>query len=175
MKNKKYHVAGVIFTSLLGTLLHFTYKLSEKNVFVGIFSAVNESVWEHLKLLFIPILIFSVIEYFCYGRDIKNFIPVKFLSMLLGIALITIIHYTYVGIIGRHFLVADSITFLIAILSAYFFSFKLLDTDYLKSKTAVSASIVGLLILISAFVLFTFVTPEIALFEDSTTGEYGIE
>ena len=40
-----------IFISVLGVLLHFTYEWSGDNAVVGLFSAVNESTWEHLKLL----------------------------------------------------------------------------------------------------------------------------
>lgn len=41
-----------IFISVLGVLLHFTYEWAGDNAVVGLFSAVNESTWEHLKLLF---------------------------------------------------------------------------------------------------------------------------
>ena len=54
MNLKKYTVAGILFTIALGTLLHFTYDISGNSDFVAIFSAVNESTWEHLKLLFFP-------------------------------------------------------------------------------------------------------------------------
>ena len=50
-----------IFISVLGVLLHFTYEWSGDNAVVGLFSAVNESTWEHLKLLFFPFLL-RVIE-----------------------------------------------------------------------------------------------------------------
>ena len=45
-----------IFISVLGVLLHFTYEWSGNNPIVGLFSATNESTWEHLKLLFFPML-----------------------------------------------------------------------------------------------------------------------
>ena len=49
-----FQLITIIFAIILGTLLHFTYKWSNKNMLVGAFSAVNESTWEHLKLLFFP-------------------------------------------------------------------------------------------------------------------------
>ena len=54
----------ILFSLVLGTLLHFTYEWSGENLFVGSFSAVNESVWEHLKLVFFPMLITTIIIYF---------------------------------------------------------------------------------------------------------------
>ena len=63
-KIKKIQIFSIIFTFILGTLLHFTYKLSGNNQLVGVFSAVNESTWEHLKLVFFPMLLTIIIGYF---------------------------------------------------------------------------------------------------------------
>jgi hypothetical protein len=97
MKLKRWHIVGAIVTLVLGTLLHFTFDWSGGNLFVGLFSAVNESVWEHLKLLAVPILLFAIIEYFAYGRAYDNFIPAKLLSVLAGMLTIVVFFYTYTG------------------------------------------------------------------------------
>ena len=47
-----YELVGMVFIILLGSMSHFTFELSGFNPIVGAFSAVNESVWEHLKLGF---------------------------------------------------------------------------------------------------------------------------
>lgn len=52
-----------IFISILGVLLHFTYEWSGDNPAIGLFSAVNESTWEHLKLIFFPMLLLTMIEF----------------------------------------------------------------------------------------------------------------
>ena len=54
-KIKNYQIFSVIFIFILGTLLHFTYDLSNGNQIIATFSSINESVWEHLKLLYFPI------------------------------------------------------------------------------------------------------------------------
>ena len=51
------------FISILGVLLHFTYEWSNDNPAVGLFSAVNESTWEHLKLIFFPMLLLTTMEF----------------------------------------------------------------------------------------------------------------
>ena len=51
---KTYAILGFIFVAALGTLLHFTFEWSNQNRIVAFFSAVNESMWEHLKLLVFP-------------------------------------------------------------------------------------------------------------------------
>jgi hypothetical protein len=44
-----YKLVGIVFIIIIGSLLHFTFELSGHQA-IGVFSAVNESVWEHLKL-----------------------------------------------------------------------------------------------------------------------------
>lgn len=59
----KYQIFSAVFAIILGTILHFTYEWSGNNNLVGIFSSVNESTWEHLKLAFYPMLITSIIRF----------------------------------------------------------------------------------------------------------------
>ena len=171
---KRWQIAGAIFTLIAGTLLHFTYEWSGENPLVGIFSAVNESTWEHLKLLFIPFLLFSIFEYFTYGKQIHNFIPVKVLSIILGMSTIIVAFYTYVGIIGKNFLWADISTFILGILVAYWFSFRFLHTEFLSSAWAIRFGWIGLFLIILSFIVFTFNPPHIGLFLDPVSVTYGI-
>ena len=53
---------GFVFTVVLGTILHFLYDLTNQSVLVAPFSAVNESTFEHMKLMYFPMLIFSLIQ-----------------------------------------------------------------------------------------------------------------
>ena len=85
---------------MLGTLLHFTYDLSGGNKIVGAFSAVNESTWEHLKLIFFPMILFSVFEYFLAKDKGNCFISSKVLGTISGMILIVALFYTLTGITG---------------------------------------------------------------------------
>ena len=171
---KKMHIIGVIFVIAVGTLLHFVYEWSGENNIAAVFSAVNESTWEHLKMLFYPMLVFAIAEYFIYGNNLANFVPVKVLSILLGMLTTITLFYTYTGIIGKNYLTLSILTFVLSILVAYIFSYRNLKsgTKY-KSKTAVITGYVLLVILIICFVIFTFSPPQIGLFYDPSTGGYG--
>lgn len=60
MKNDKlmkFELFSVIFAMLFGTLLHFLFEWSGNNYIIASFSAINESTWEHLKLVFFPMFI----------------------------------------------------------------------------------------------------------------------
>lgn len=151
--------------AVLGTLLHFTYQWSGYNPIVGLFSAVSESTWEHLKLLAIPMLLFLLPEYLLYGKEYPNFIPVRFLSILIGMAVIVTSFYTYTGIVGTNFLWADIGTFLLGIFSALLFTLKMLPTRHFSSQRARLLSYLGILLLVFCFFLFTFYPPKLALFQ----------
>ena len=73
MNIKKWQIFASIFCLILGTILHFTYEWFNYNVIVGLFSTINESVWEHLKLLFYPMFFISIIGYFKIGRKLCNY------------------------------------------------------------------------------------------------------
>lgn len=166
MDIKKWQIAGALFTLILGTILHFTYNWSGKNPVIGIFSAVNESIWEHLKLLAFPMLFFSILEFFAYGKNMTNFVPVKILSILAGMLAIVFLFYTYTGIIGRNYLIADILIFIIGVFLAYLISYRLLQTTLFSSCLVVIAGWLGLTALVTLFALFTYTPPRLGLFRD---------
>ena len=91
---------GFALTSLGGTLLHFLYEWSGGSVLLAPFSGVNESTWEHMKLLFFPMLIFAVIEGLFF-REWQGFWWMKLYGILFGLMLIPVLFYSYNGVIGK--------------------------------------------------------------------------
>src|SRR5665647_1325818 len=89
----KWEMWGILFIFLIGATFHFIFELSGKNTIVGLFGAVNESVWEHIKIGFWPAFIWAIIEFFIWGRKIKNFLIAKGVSFVLIGVLITGIYY----------------------------------------------------------------------------------
>lgn len=173
MKFNKWQIYGFFFTILFGTLLHFVYGWSGQNEIVGIFAPVNESTWEHLKLLFMPMLAFTIFELFTYGKMIPCLLTIRFLSILVGIVTIIVTFYTYTGIIGENFLPADIATFILGIFAAYCFSFRRLQKrdSFRKMRRF---GLIGMVVLLICFVFFTFSPPHLGLFQDPITKSYGI-
>jgi len=123
---KSWHIIGIFFTLILGTLLHFTYKWSGNNPAVGFFSPVNESTIEHLKMIFVPFFLFSILEYITYGKDISSFVLTKALSVSIGMIIIVVAFYLYTWIFGTNFIWMDIAIFVLGIVIAYFVSYRLL-------------------------------------------------
>lgn len=103
----KLNLFHFIFISILGVLLHFTYEWSGDNPAVGLFSAVNESTWEHLKLIFFPMLLLTMIEFLWSHIQEKplpeNYLPARTIGILSGMAFIVVVFYTLNGVLGRNY------------------------------------------------------------------------
>jgi hypothetical protein len=161
---------GILFVIIVGTLLHFTYAASGKNRVVGLFAPVNESTWEHLKMLFFPMLLYSVMEYFAFGKFVDSFIGAKTVGVVAGMFAIIVIFYSYTGILGKNFLFADILTFVIGVLIAFAVGLAIMKNDW--SFTAFSIVLLALLVL--CFFVSTFWPPKIGLFIDPVTKSYGV-
>lgn len=167
-----WQLMGFAVTSLGGTLLHFLYELTGGAVWVAPFSGVNESTWEHMKLLFWPMFVYALIQSFFF-KDVKSFWCVKLKGTLLGLILIPVLFYTYNGVIGRSPDWINIAIFFISAAVAYIY-----ETRQFK-KTGESCrwqrlSFALLCIIAVLFAVFTFATPEIGIFKDPITGTYGI-
>ena len=161
-------------TILLGTLLHFTYEWFAKSPIVGAFSAVNESTFEHLKLLITPMVLFGVIGWLRHRHSFENIFPALFFSILIGMLTITAFFYTYTGIIGTNFMVLDIFSFILGVFVSYFVLFRIIESERFTSSSANVFAAIGVFAIVAAMVFFTFYPPQIALFKDPMTGAFGI-
>ena len=167
-----WQLLGFSVTSFGGTILHFLYEWLGKAAWIAPLSGVNESTWEHMKLLFWPMLLFAVVQSFFF-RDREGFWCVKLRGILLGILLIPVIFYTYNGVFGKSPDWFNIAIFFVSAAIAYLYETRLFLTKKpccLSPKIALA--ILGALAL--CFVVFTFLTPKIGIFKDPLTGTYGI-
>ena len=172
MKIKRWQIITVIVCIILGILLHFTFEWSGKNKIVGLFSAINESTWEHLKLIFYPMILMGILGYFVIGRKSNNYWLAQAMGIVTAKVFTIIFFYTYTGIIGTNFAWLNIATFVIAIILGGVVMYKILVSQ--KYYDAEMVSRIFLIILLLSFILYTFNPPQIALFQNPLTGEYGI-
>jgi hypothetical protein len=157
---------------LLGSMLHFTFELSSNNPMVGIFSAVNESVWEHLKIAFWPSFLYLIFEYHYLNKRVDNFFFAKVIGVCSIILIIPVIFYSYTVFFEEN-LIIDIGSFIFAIIIGQIISYKLFMFKKVSS-TLELISLIALVILALAFVVFTFYPPQVQLFQDPVTGGYGL-
>ena len=163
---------GFGVTALGGTLLHFLYEWLDGAIWIAPFAGVNESTWEHMKLLFWPMLLFALIERFFF-RKREDFWCVKARGILLGLILIPVIFYTYNGVLGKS---PDWINIAIFFLSAaiaYIYEARLLQGERAACKSQKTA-VAFLALFALCFIVFTFAAPKLPLFQDPLSKGYGI-
>ena len=170
-----WQLAGFFFTGSSGAVLHFLYDWSGKNGLVAAFSAVNESTWEHMKLLFFPMLLFSSVEYLFWGERIPNFWFTKAVGTLVGLALIPALFYTWNGVFGSSPHWVNIGIFFVAAAAVYVLECRLFGSGKGRGRFLQGVSLLLLLVLTLAFILWTYAPPDLPLFRDPVTGGYGIE
>ena len=167
-----WQLMGFAITSLGGTLLHFLYDWTKESLLVAPFSGVNESTWEHMKLLFWPMLLFAIVQSFFF-RDRNNFWCVILRGTLLGLVLIPVLFYTYNGAIGKSPDWLNIAIFFVSAAVAYIYETRLFNSNKASCKSPKRA-LGALCVIALLFVLFTFATPKLGIFKDPLTGTYGI-
>ena len=162
-----------MFVLIVGSFLHFLFELSGYFYPVGAIAAVNESVWEHLKLGFWPIIFFIPIEYKFIKEKINNFMLAKMIAAYTVPASIIILFYSYTAILGTHLLIMDMLIFILAIVIGHVLSYKILISSE-QPNVVSKISLILIIFLAFIFVLFTYLPPKLPIFQDSLTGKYGI-
>ena len=167
-----WQLLGFGVTALGGTLLHFLYDWLGEAVWVAPFSGVNESTWEHMKLLFWPMFIFAIVQSFFF-RDRENFWCIKLRGILLGLSLIPILFYTYNGVIGKSPDWINITIFFVSAAAVYIYETRKFNMNNVICKSP-KLAVALLCITALLFIIFTFATPQINVFKDPISGTFGI-
>jgi hypothetical protein len=168
-----FEIVGTVFIVFIGSAFHFTYELSGKLAVVGAFSAVNESVWEHLKLAFWPSLIWLLIEYLPLKKLANNFLTAKTTGAYLMVVIIPIVFYSYTSITGKSIFAIDITTFIVAVVAGQVISYYLLTKNQF-TRTGDKFALVMLVVLGISFIVFTFYPLHMPIFQDPISRGYGI-
>ena len=169
----KWELIGIFIISLLGAILHFVFDWSGQWDPLGVIAAVNESVWEHFKIGFWPVLFYAIAEYPFLKSYTNNFLIAKAACVYVIPVTIAIVFYSYTYVFGQEILLVDILIFVIAIALGQLTSYKILSSSRLpRWLDFVGLSLIILLAV--AFAAFTFYPPHIPLFQDATSGGYGI-
>lgn len=171
---KFYVVMGAVFVLITGTLSHFVYGWSGENPVAGLFFPVNESTWEHMKLVFFPTLIYGLFLYNKMWEDapcIRSAVPA---AILAGTASVPVLFYTYSGILGRDYFILDIAVFILSVLIAFFVLWRIARRDSASpvcQKTAGSLLNAAVILITVLFILFSYDPPGLGIFAEpvSTT------
>lgn len=163
---KRYTIIGIIFVLVIGTLSHFLYDWTGNNHIVGLFTPINESIWEHMKLLFFPMLLYSLIMILKFHPKYLCIAPALCFGILIGTFLIPLFYYTYTSILGNNVFILDISIFILSITIAFWISYKFTLSCHLESYT--SLLYIMVCILLVCFLLFTYSHPNTIIFQEPT-------
>ena len=172
---KNTSIVSFIIVTVLGFLLHFAFEYSGKNTVLAAFVPVNESIWEHLKLVLFPSILISIYEYFKYGKNYQSFLASKTYSIIIGMFFVVVAYYTFTGVTGKDAAYVNIAIYVLSIIIVTALTYYLTIKNPFKFNE--SQGVIGLTVLtalIILFVYFTFNPPQIELFRDPVTDDFGI-
>lgn len=172
MDLKKVKIVSIFGMFILCFLTHFLYNFFPNTLF-SIFFPVNESIWEHMKMMTSSILIWSILEYFLYKKfrvNHNNFILSLFLEVCLSIIIFLIIYLPIYHFTGSIFVLNLIVLFIslyfVNIISYYILALRDLHKELL--------GIVGIILIYIIFGILTYNPPFNYIFFDKMENKYGI-
>lgn len=168
----KWEIIGIAFIIIAGSVLHFAFEWSGEWQPLAVIAAVNESVWEHLKLGFWPALVYGAIEYKYLRRYFGSFPIAKAVGIAFIPIAIIVLFYSYTAFM-EDTLAADIGVFVVAIVIGQITSYRMLGAHSLP-KWINKLGIALIIAMAIAFGMLSYYAPHLAIFQDPITGKYGL-
>lgn len=173
MNLKKIKISTLIITFILTFVCHFMYEWFP-NLLTSIFFPVNESIWEHMKMLYTAILIGGLIEQLIIKKFklyTNNNLLTLFIKSIISIPIFLIIYLPLYSFLGDNMILNISVM-IITLIIVEILSYYLLKAKELNFKNLLSALIIIITYLV--FSILTFYPPKNELFYDKQDNKYGI-
>ena len=164
-------IVSIIIISLIGTLSHFLYDISNHNKFIGLFSAVNESTWEHIKIALTPTLLWSLVDAIKYGSK-QNYFLAKFTSLAVIIVLMPLLFYGYQLFTKKDIAIFDILIFYIVITASQLIFYYIINMSNVNN-TIKYLSLIGIFIIFAGYLIHTTLPGKGFIFKDPITNNYG--
>lgn len=162
---RKSEIIGCLFVWIMGTLFHFVYDWTNQNQLVGLFTPINESVWEHLKLLFFPYIFYIIFQYFYVGKQYSSYFTAKLLGILCGMVFVVIGFYLTLAIVGKPVTWIDVMLFFVGVLVSYLVSYQFMIRNDMSDAVEV-ISFISILTIMILFWGFTYNPPDFSIFQE---------
>ncbi|SCJ90694.1 Uncharacterised protein [uncultured Eubacterium sp.] len=159
-------IYGMLFTVIIGILLHFTYVWSDRSPFIAVVAPVDGSVFQQLKLLYTPYMLWALIEYEHYGQFTKNFIPVKAVTLFAGMMVLILLLYLSAKVLRRNVPWIDLTVFMLSTLAVFYTDYHLTESGLSVMPAATLSGSLLLFLIAMAMSVFTFYPPDHPLFSD---------
>lgn len=157
--------------------IHFLYILTGEIHIIGSIVPVNESIFEHFKLVTFPLILWWSINYYILRKNIyidyKKWTLSTAVSMVITPVVITTFYYTYTGALGINSFIMDIFSLILALVIGQYLALHMYINARITNEKFY-LGIVTILLIIIFTVVFTYNPPHLPIFKDSVTGAYGI-
>ena len=166
-------IISIVVISIVGTLSHFLYDLTNHNKIIGLFAAVNESTWEHIKIALTPTLLWGLVDGIVYGTN-PNYFLAKTMSLIAIIIMMPLFFYGHKFIARKDYFVFDIISFYIVIIFSQIIFYLLLKVAPVSFAIRY-LSCVMLFVIFGCYMVFTLLPMKNFIFKDPLTNDYGYD
>lgn len=173
MNLKKIKILAVIGIFIISFLSHFAYEIFPNIIFSFIFP-VNESIWEHMKILFTSTLLYGIIDYLLlkkYNIKHNNFSFQLYFTSLIGIPIYLVIYLPVYNLLGESPFISISLLLIVYIITQIV-SYNILKEKELKILNIITIPVILLSYL--GFIYLTYNPPHTYIFYDITEDKYSI-
>jgi hypothetical protein len=175
MNLKKITTIGIIFIFLFSFITHNLYEWFP-SFLTSLFFPVNESIWEHQKMIFTTVLLWGLIEYFLlkkYEHDYDNIVIATVVSAVTNIIIFLIV-YIPIHVIWGHNLLVTLIVYLITIIISQVIGYRILSIEDFNNKLHIIAIITIAVMFIIFGILTYYPLNWELLFYDNHSDKHGI-
>lgn len=160
---------GALFIAVVGTAWHFVYGWSGENGMLGWIAPVNESVWEHTKLVAIPSLMWNAIA--ALRLSPRDRLPwAAFAEACTGPVVMVLGYYAYTAVLGRGWFVMDIGLFFVSLAAGRLVNHRARVGAFGVPGPAVSFVLIAAVIV--GFAVLTVEPPDLPLFQEPPPGFY---
>ncbi len=171
MNIKKIKIIGVFGIFIMSFIVHFLYKLIPITI-ISILAPVNESIWEHMKIIYTSYILYSIIDYLLLKKyNINNFSLQLSLVPLIGIIVYLMIYIPIYNIIGENIIFSIGLLFVIIALEQ-FINYHLLIYKNIRCGNIIS--LITIIIIYTVFGYLTYHPIKNYIFFDTKESKYGI-
>lgn len=109
IKPETYTLLGILVLFAVGSLFHFLYSLTGECFIIGLFVPINESIFEHTKMVVLPVFIWWFIFYLFRKKDlfVNAWFTSALIAMISAIIAIPMLFYFYSQAFGIESLIID--------------------------------------------------------------------
>ena len=159
-----FSIGGFFFVSIVGTLMHFAYEWTGENGLVGLFAAVNESTWEHMKLVFFPMVLFELYQCTRLGEEYPRILHGGFYAVVAATIAIPLLFYGYQTITKTSIFALNLAVFYVSVGIGMILNYLWMDLCKSKGGQIISVSLNG--IMTFCFWMFTYLPPNLFFFQE---------